>query len=234
MADKTILVEPPINKCRIAPAEHTQASGIAPGAFLYARRRGARMQIEMKKLSEIIPYEKNPRKNDDAVKYVQKSIEEFGFKVPIVIDKDGIIVAGHTRYKAAKKLKLKEVPCITADDLTPEQVKAFRLADNKVGEMAEWDFNLLDAELPEIVEIDMEQFGFNLGISMDDFGEDFTLPSGDKNPICQMTFTLHEEQKNLIDYALSIVDEPAETYGNTNKNGNKLFEVVRQWAEQRK
>ena len=131
------------------------------------------MQIEMKKLSEITPYEKNPRKNDDAVKYVQKSIEEFGFKVPIVIDKDGIIVAGHTRYKAAKKLKLKEVPCITADDLSPEQVKAFRLADNKVGEMAEWDFDLLDEEMAGILNIDMEDFGFAFDIEeIDEIVED--------------------------------------------------------------
>lgn len=137
-------------------------------------------QIEYKKLSELKPYENNPRKNDDAVKYVQASIEQFGFKVPIVIDKDGVIVAGHTRYKAAKKLKLKEVPCIVADDLTPEQVKAFRLADNKVGEMAEWDFNMLGEELAGILDIDMEDFGFAFDIEEleevveDEFDE--TLP----------------------------------------------------------
>lgn len=101
------------------------------------------MDIVLKKISDIRPYENNPRKNDEAVKYVAESIKQFGFKVPIVIDKDGIIVAGHTRYKAAKKLNLKEVPCIVADDLTDEQVKAFRLADNKVAEKAEWDFELL-------------------------------------------------------------------------------------------
>lgn len=119
------------------------------------------MQIITKKINEIKPYEKNPRKNDEAAKYVANSIKEFGFKVPIVIDKDGVIIAGHTRYKAAKKLKMKEVPCIMADDLTEEQVKAFRLADNKVGEMAEWDDDLLAEELDGIADLDMSDFGFD-------------------------------------------------------------------------
>lgn len=118
------------------------------------------MNLLYRKIGDIIPYEKNPRKNDEAVKYVAESIKQFGFKVPIVIDKDGIIVAGHTRYKAAKKLNLKEVPCIVADDLTDEQVKAFRLADNKVAEKSEWDFDLLTDELDDLFEFDMTVFGF--------------------------------------------------------------------------
>lgn len=119
------------------------------------------MDIVLKKISDIRPYEKNPRKNDEAVKYVAESISQFGFKVPIVIDSNGVIVAGHTRYKAAKKLNLKEVPCIVADDLTEEQVKAFRLADNKVAEKAEWDFELLADELDELFDFDMTVFGFD-------------------------------------------------------------------------
>lgn len=118
------------------------------------------MNIVQKKIADITPYEKNPRKNDEAVKYVAESIKQFGFKVPIVIDKNGIIVAGHTRYKAAKKLKYTEVPCIVADDLTDEQVKAFRLADNKVAEKSEWDFDLLSGELDELFDFDMTVFGF--------------------------------------------------------------------------
>ena len=118
------------------------------------------MQIIYKNLSELHPYKNNPRKNDQAVDAVANSIREFGFKVPVVIDKNGEIIAGHTRLKAAKKLKMKEIPCIVADDLTDEQIKAFRLADNKVGELAEWDLDMLDIELDEITEIDMEQFGF--------------------------------------------------------------------------
>lgn len=118
------------------------------------------MNITNIPLKNLKPYENNPRKNDDAVKYVAESIKEFGFKVPIVIDKNNVIVAGHTRYKAAKKLKMSEVPCIIADDLTDEQIKAFRLADNKVAEKAEWDFDLLNAELDDIIDLDMELFGF--------------------------------------------------------------------------
>jgi DNA modification methylase len=117
--------------------------------------------VVYKKIIEIKPYDRNPRKNDGAVDAVANSISIFGFKVPIVIDKDGIIVAGHTRYKAAKKLNLKEVPCIVADDLTEEQVKAYRLADNKVAEKAEWDFELLDLELDDLVDFDMTVFGFD-------------------------------------------------------------------------
>lgn len=118
------------------------------------------MEIITKKIDEIKPYEKNPRKNDSAVEYVANSIKEFGFKVPIVIDKDGVIVAGHTRYKASKKLGLEEVPCIIADDLSDEQIKAFRLADNKVSEQAEWNIDLLNEELDNILNIDMELFDF--------------------------------------------------------------------------
>lgn len=118
------------------------------------------MNVQEIKLKDIKPYEKNPRKNDDAVPYVAESIKQFGFKVPIVIDKNNIIVAGHTRYKAAKKLGFKSVPCIIADDLTDEQIKAFRLADNKVSEKAEWDFDMLNTELDDIIDFDMELFGF--------------------------------------------------------------------------
>lgn len=126
------------------------------------------MEIITRKLSEIKPYEKNPRKNDAAVEFVMNSIKEFGFKVPIVIDKDGVIVAGHTRYKASKKLKLTEVPCIIADDLTPEQIKAYRLADNRVAEKSEWDIDLLSGELDDILNIDMAQFDFDLSENVEE------------------------------------------------------------------
>ena len=121
-------------------------------------------KIHQININKIIPYEKNPRKNNEAVDPVAESIKEFGFKVPIVVDKNNVIITGHTRYKAAKKLKMKTVPCIVADDLTEEQAKAFRLADNKVGEIAEWDTDLLHMELDDILNIDMEAFGFDLDI----------------------------------------------------------------------
>lgn len=121
-----------------------------------------------KRTQDLRPYERNPRKNDAAVEAVAQSIKEFGFRVPIIIDAAGVIIAGHTRWKAAQKLGLETVPCISADDLTPEQVKAFRLADNKTAELSEWDINLLDEELKAITTIDMTAFGFG---SFEDAGE---------------------------------------------------------------
>ena len=119
-----------------------------------------RKQIIYRDIAELIPYENNPRDNDKAVDAVAASIKEFHFQNPIIVDKDGVIVAGHTRLKAAIKLGLKKVPVIVADDLTEEQVKAFRLADNKTGELAEWDFEKLEEELRALDDIDMASFGF--------------------------------------------------------------------------
>lgn len=119
------------------------------------------MEIKLIKVEDLKPYVNNPRFNDEAVEYVANSIKEFGFKVPIIIDKNNEIVAGHTRYKASLELGLKEVPCIVADDLNEEQIKAFRLADNKVSERSSWNFELLDDELEEIIDIDMKQFDFD-------------------------------------------------------------------------
>lgn len=114
--------------------------------------------------SEIIPYENNPRKNENAVEVVAKSIKEFGFKQPIIIDKDNVIVAGHTRLKAAMKLGLKEVPVIWADDLTEEQVKAFRIMDNKSSEYATWDYESLRREIVDLKELkyDIDLTGFRV------------------------------------------------------------------------
>lgn len=193
------------------------------------------MQIVEKKINDIKPYEKNPRKNDNAVDAVANSISQFGFKNPIVIDGNNVIICGHTRYKAAKKLGLEVVPCVVADDLTEEQIKAYRLADNKVSELAEWDFNILGDELESIFDIDMTDFGFDEAVTDEDYGTDFTLADGDKSEICQITFTFHEKQKELIEYAMSLVkNDITETFGNENKRGNQIYEVVRQWAEQRK
>ncbi len=118
------------------------------------------IKVTQKPVADLIPYSRNPRRNDEAVPMVMNSIKEFGFKVPIVVDKNNIIVCGHTRFKAALKLGLETVPCIVADDLSDEQIKAFRLADNKVSEKAEWDFEILSGELDDIISIDMDSFGF--------------------------------------------------------------------------
>lgn len=118
------------------------------------------MNIINVSIDKIKPYENNPRNNDDAVDAVANSIKEFGWQQPIVVDNGGVIIAGHTRYKAAKKLGYKEVPIVVADKLTEEQVNAYRLADNKVGELAEWDDAELSEELNKILDINMADFGF--------------------------------------------------------------------------
>lgn len=119
-------------------------------------------KIEMRRISDLKPYKNNPRKNDKAVDAVAASIKAFGFKQPVVIDDNGEIIAGHTRVKAAKKAGYHEVPCIIASDLTPEQIKAYRLADNKTAELAEWDMELLPLELDDLQEFDMTLFGFEM------------------------------------------------------------------------
>ena len=130
------------------------------------------MQIIEKELSWLKPYANNPRDNESAVEPVANSIKEFGFKVPIVATSDGEIINGHTRFKASKMLGLEKVPVIIADDLTDEQIKAFRLADNKTGEIADWNESLLIKELEELddLDFDMGQFGFEL--DLDDADED--------------------------------------------------------------
>ena len=116
------------------------------------------MQVQEMKITEIRPYEKNPRHNDNSVEAVANSIKEFGFQQPIVVDKDLVIIAGHTRYKAAKKLGMKTIPVIIAEGLSDEQVKAYRIADNSAGEASIWNF---DALLDEIADLsyDMADFG---------------------------------------------------------------------------
>lgn len=148
------------------------------------------MNIVERKVEDVRPYGRNPRKNDDAVPYVAESIKQFGFKVPIVIDRGGVIVAGHTRYKAAKKLGMETVPCIVADDLTEEQIKAFRLADNKVAEKAVWDFELLGTELEELFEFNMSDFGFLQG-------EDITLDVNDEDFMQDTEVTKEKKAKEI-------------------------------------
>ena len=188
--------------------------------------------IEWKDIASVKPYARNAKKHDDKqIANVAESIKQFGWQQPIVCDKDGVIIIGHCRLLAAKKLGLKKVPVKTVDNLSEEQVKKLRTLDNKLNE-SDWDFDLL-AE--DIGELDFSGFDIDWGIiSPDDFGEDFALPDGDKSEICQMTFTLHERQAELIKEAIKEVkDDITETFGNTNSNGNALYEVVRQWAEQR-
>lgn len=155
------------------------------------------MEIVYKKINELKPYENNPRFNDDAVEYVKNSIKEFGFKVPCVIDKNGVLITGHTRYEASKQLGLKEIPCLIADDLSEEQIKAFRLADNKVSDYSIWDNKKLLQELEDI--------GFDIfsGFSISDLFEDM-LNENDNEILeenqdgVEYTITFKSQDKELI------------------------------------
>lgn len=152
------------------------------------------MQIIDIPIKSLHPYKNNPRNNAEAVDYVANSIRDFGFKVPLVIDSDNVIVCGHTRYLAAKKLGLKTVPCIIADDLTDEQIKAFRLADNKVAEKATWDKDLLNIELGDIINFNMSDFGF-----------DFSIDSAENELLDNEPTEFHRD-KTLKSYNLAMFD----------------------------
>ena len=141
-------------------------------------------------------YENNPRSNDEAVKYVAHAIKKFGFKVPVIIDKNHTIIAGHTRFKAAKKLNIENLPCLIADDLDDKQIKAFRLADNKVSEFSDWNFELLNQELAKLTDFSMSDFGFE-NLENIDFVEDV-----------------------VEDEVLEIPEEPKAKYGDIYKLGN--------------
>ena len=125
------------------------------------------LDVKNFRLVDLKPYEENPRRNDKAVAAVANSIKQFGFKVPIVVDANNVIVCGHTRYKAAQQLGLDHVPCVVADDLSPAQVKAFRLADNKVAELAQWDDAFLVEELTDLAAFDLDMSDFNFDVSED-------------------------------------------------------------------
>lgn len=189
------------------------------------------MKVIMRSVNDVIPYENNPRVNDKAVEAVAASLKEFGFKQPIVVDSSGVIVVGHTRLKAAKLLGMSKVPVVVADDLTDEQIREYRLADNKTAELSEWDFGKLQEEMDALKDVDMSVFGF---IDESEFyGEDFTLNDSDKSEFVTMTLTLHEKQADAIKAAMDAVGEPRETFGNTNSHGNAIYEVIMEWAEQR-
>lgn len=144
------------------------------------------MEVRNLNINEIKPYENNPRNNDNAVEAVANSIKEFGWQQPIVVDKDMVIIVGHTRYYAAKKLGYDTVPVVVASNLSDEQVRAYRLADNKTGELADWDFDLLDDELESILNIDMEDYGFDL----DDVEEDIDVTDKDLSETFSEKFEL--------------------------------------------
>ena len=159
------------------------------------------MNIITMKLKDLKPYKNNPRKNDAAVAFVKRSIQEFGYLVPIVIDKNNEIVAGHTRYKALKQLKIQQVPCVVADELTEDQIKAFRIADNSVSEAAEWDVAKLAVEINDI-SLDMGTFGLDLG-TFTSTPSSFTPDSDDED---DEGYYGDERERTYNTYNMDLVD----------------------------
>jgi hypothetical protein len=175
-------------------------------------------KLEMVALADIRPYENNPRRNDAAVEYVENSIRQFGCRQPIVIDKTGTIVAGHTRYKAMQRLGWQEAPCIRADDLTDEQVRAYRLADNKTAEFSEWDSEMLAAELEllmaDMPELDMSVFGFEPAADAEapeesDAGGEIDIGAGEETE-CTIELKYSEADYGYIIDAAAKIGRPME------------------------
>jgi len=201
------------------------------------------MKVEDLALDTLIPYARNPRKNDGAVDKVAASIKEFGWRSPIVVDEEMVILAGHTRYKAAKKLGLTEAPVHIAEGLTDAQKKAYRIADNRVAAEAEWDNEMLRVEFSELEleGYDLAITGFALeeieALKFDDDAEAEMpeLKDGDKEPFQQKTFTLHDEQAEVVDNAITLARTSplADTGLNENTNGNALTLICNQWLEAR-
>lgn len=193
------------------------------------------LKIEYVDIDSIKRYKNNAKLHPrEQIEQIKKSIQEFGNNDPIAVWHNEI-VEGHGRYDALKELGEKEIPIIRLDNLTDEQRKAYTLVHNKLTMNSDFDLNILNGELFDIESFNMEDYGFDLGISDDNYGTNFELPDGDKNNLEQITFTLASEQATLIKSALDLVkDEIIETFGNENKNGNAIYEVVRQWVEQKK
>jgi hypothetical protein len=198
------------------------------------------MEIKVLKLSEIKSNPNNPRIiKDDKFRKLVKSIQEFPKMLeirPVVVNADMIVLGGNMRLKACKEAGLKEVPVIFAHDLTEDEQKQFIIKDN-VG-FGEWDWDMIANEwdADQVEEWGLDLPGFD---NVEDLGEDFTLPEGDKAPFQQMTFTLADEQAEQIQNAISNIKQTqeykyAETMGNENSNGNALYLIIMQWAEQKK
>lgn len=198
------------------------------------------MNIVYKKLQDLTPYHNNPRNNENAIEKVASSIHEFGFKVPIVIDEHNIIVAGHTRYLACEKLGITDVPCIVANDLSPQQIKAFRLADNKVSEYSNWNTDLLKVEFEELMELefDLDLTGFT-DVEIMLFTEDVEPEVYDTSEYEE--YDDYSEENNLkavniviscmdqdeIDYMLELFKEPKD-----NKRLFKAEDIIARYEEQ--
>lgn len=182
------------------------------------------MEIHDLKIEEIIPYARNPRDNAAAIDGVAASIKEFGFQQPLVVNKDRVLVVGHTRLQAAKKLGIEIVPCVIAENLTEQQIKAYRILDNKLGEKAQWNIELLKLELDEI-EIDLADFDCEM-TGLDNIAEiePPVLEDSDRGDVQQMAFKLHVSQIEIVQNAIKKCQQEIDVENsiNPNKNGNAI------------
>lgn len=190
------------------------------------------MKIEYKDPAELVPYERNAKVHtEEQVELIKNSIRSFGFKIPILIDEAGEILAGHGRRQAALELGLEKVPVVLVSGLSEDQKKALRLADNKTASLSEWDNNALSLELEGIFDVDMEAFGFNVEpIDIDSFGVDFELPDGEKPDENTISFSLSEDQLELVKYcAEQALAESSKIEETANDEGNGIAEIARQY-----
>jgi hypothetical protein len=174
--------------------------------------------------------------SEKQIAQIRASFREFGVIAPCLVDENYNLIAGHGRLEAARAENLREINCVVVEGLSESQIKAYRLVDNKISEFSEWDMELLPLELADIG-ADLSDFGFDASVLEDAFDTGFSLEDGDKKPFQQISLTLHDKQAELLLSAIAHVHdnkEVLETFGNENKNGNGIYEVVRQWAEQRK
>jgi ParB-like chromosome segregation protein Spo0J len=197
------------------------------------------MEIEQIDIEDLIPYAMNARTHSDAqVAQIAGSIKEFGFNNPVLIDKDNVLIAGHGRVMAGRKLGLKEVPAIRLGHLTENQKKAYILADNRIALNSSWDYELLESEMRDLkdADYDLGSLGFDekeleLIADVKPLDEMPELPDGDKQPFQQITFTLHDEQKSVVDDAIILArtNPLADTGLNENANGNAIALICEQW-----
>ena len=183
--------------------------------------KGFVMQIRQWKIEKVKPYERNPRRNDEAVNKVAASIQEFGFRQPIVVDSDGVIVVGHTRYKAALKLGLEKVPVHVASELTPEKIKAYRIIDNKTNEIAEWDAELLEVELDELVEAEYSFDDLGFDMELDFFEEEKGDDERDDVSDQKQNDGVNLEEKFIVEIECSSELEQNEVFTSMTRDGYK-------------
>jgi len=193
------------------------------------------MKIISVAIDKIKPYSKNPRINDAAVQQVAQSLKAYGFQQPIVVDKKYVVVVGHTRLLAAKELGMDKVPVTVADKLTPKQIKAYRIADNKTNEFSTWDFDLLKDELDGLDNLftgfDDDELDELLG-DVSDVGFP-NLVDGDKQPFQQMAFSLHDDQVELVKEAIveAKLDSKHKSKLNDNSNANAITFICKEFLK---